>query len=261
MNVLLLNASPKRSGGNSGYFLRLLGFLLGGTGKTTLRLSGTASYPQILAMLPQLDALVLALPVYVDGIPAHLLRFLQAAEETCAQAGCSCKVYVVANCGFFEGEQCRPAITCLQHWCRRAQLFWGGGLGLGAGEMLGALRYAPLISLALESLRFLVFFFLSLGGGALPAFAWHAPLVTLAVALLFRLRLYLSLFRLAAAIRHGAGYTTHCTGLTLCPRFVFLFFANLFWLLRALLNGVLPHRLFRRAAPPSGTSPPAATQP
>lgn len=79
------------------------------------------------------DVLIIAFPLYVDGIPSNLLRELVAHEQDMPMGG---RVYAVANNGFYEGEQNATAIAMLRHWSERAGLAWGMGVGVGAGSML-----------------------------------------------------------------------------------------------------------------------------
>ena len=83
------------------------------------------------------QTLVVACPVYVDGLPGHLLSCLEVLEHTLSIAPARVQMaYGVVNCGFYEAGQTAPALEMLAHWSRRAGLIWGGGLGLGGGGML-----------------------------------------------------------------------------------------------------------------------------
>lgn len=91
------------------------------------------------------DALVVACPLYVDGLPGHLVGALEALEaELKAAPGRSRTLYGILNCGFYEGEQAEVALEMLGHWARRAGVRWGGGIGVGAGGMLGGLDSVPM---------------------------------------------------------------------------------------------------------------------
>ena len=79
------------------------------------------------------DAYVFAFPLYVDGIPSHLLGALMEHEKGMPIGA---RVYAMVNNGFYEGVQNAPAVSMLRNWCARAGLVWGQGLGIGAGEVL-----------------------------------------------------------------------------------------------------------------------------
>jgi multimeric flavodoxin WrbA len=91
------------------------------------------------------DALVFIFPLYVDGIPSHLLNDLTSLQQyfnlkTTKQI----RVYTVVNCGFYEGRQNEIAIETIKNWTYKAGLLWGQGLGIGGGGMLAATKNVPL---------------------------------------------------------------------------------------------------------------------
>ncbi len=89
------------------------------------------------------DVLVLAFPLYVDGIPSHLLQVMERMEHShCIRE--HTPVYAIVNGGFYEGEQCDLALEMANHWCRRCNAKWGGGLGFGGGGGLAMMDMAPM---------------------------------------------------------------------------------------------------------------------
>lgn len=91
------------------------------------------------------DALIFAFPLYVDGIPSHLLNCLIQLEMHFS--GIKEKdtvVYALINCGFYEGHQAKLALEMMENWCARAGLKWGQGVGIGAGGMLLSIKNVPL---------------------------------------------------------------------------------------------------------------------
>lgn len=252
MRVLLINGSPKARFANSSYFLSLLKLGLGGHALQQVKLTGSAVYSQAFDAMAGADAVVFAMPVYVDTVPSRVLQFMEYVAGRRQNGGDGPKIYVVANCGFYEGAHCRLVFEQMRCWCSRAGLQWGGGLGLGAGEMLGWIRIAPVLGIAGAVLGWLLASVqLALEGlwsfpGALRYFNWTSPLVTVVVFVLFSLGLWRGLWRLRRCIRKGAVQADSYSGVTCCPRFLFVGFANLFWILRAAFHGVWPWRIYRR---------------
>ncbi|TVP97334.1 MAG: hypothetical protein EA374_00005 [Acholeplasmatales bacterium] len=82
------------------------------------------------------DCLVLSFPLYVDGIPGHLLRHLEHLTPYLAKRSTPLTVYALCNAGYYEGIQAEVALECVSHWCKRANIIYGGGIGIGAGTML-----------------------------------------------------------------------------------------------------------------------------
>lgn len=102
----------------------------------------TPQVPQTAATeLSTFDAVVFAYPLYVDGVPAHLLSCLEQLEPG---VNGKVRVYAIVNCGFYEGEQARHAISILRNWSRKAGLTWGMGIGIGGGAALFAMPSLPL---------------------------------------------------------------------------------------------------------------------
>lgn len=86
------------------------------------------------------DVLVFAFPLYVDGVPSHLLNCLCQIEEAAKNIkNKSITVYAVVNCGFYEGHQNRWAINIMKNWCVKAGFKWGQGIGIGCGGSLASL--------------------------------------------------------------------------------------------------------------------------
>ncbi len=148
MKIALINGSPKQSHSTSGTLLAdLLHSITGITDVSDSDKPEIAEYSfnqtsvseNELAELQNADALVFAYPLYVDGIPGHLLSCLTQLEAADWQNR-KIHVYAIVNCGFYEGIQAEPALHILQNWCVKAGLIWSGGIGVGGG---GAIQQLP----------------------------------------------------------------------------------------------------------------------
>lgn len=140
MKIALINGSPKVSHSASASLLTdLKSFLSREADLIDVGLNKAIISEKILEELKNADALVFAYPLYVDGIPAHLLSCLMQLENT-PWSNRKIHVYGIANCGFYEGIQTETALKILQNWCIKTGLIWGGGVGTGGG---GALAQLP----------------------------------------------------------------------------------------------------------------------
>ena len=128
--IALINASPKAAGSTTEKLLALLQERL--AGEETRLLSTRQSFE----MLAACDTLVIAFPLYVDGLPSHLLRYLEAYAAALPEPK---RVYALAHCGFYEGRQCQLALEMVGHFCVRANLTYAGGAALGAALLMGTL--------------------------------------------------------------------------------------------------------------------------
>lgn len=140
MKIVLINGSPKIKGSASGVLLADLKRCLAGEGEITeISLhTGTVSAEARQAM-ENAGAWIFAFPLYVDGVPGHLLSCLMELERALRPVE-EAKVYGIVNCGFFEGIQAEYALDILKNWCTRIGRLWGGGVGVGGG---GAVAMLP----------------------------------------------------------------------------------------------------------------------
>ncbi len=135
MNITLINASPKRGNSASNTILQALEKRLADAEVTWYdNVSGDVS--ALLHAVRGCNALVFAFPLYVDGIPANLLRQLEQICPSIAQVAPQAKVYALVNNGFYDGRQNILALEMMQHFTREAGLKWGQGIGIGAGGMI-----------------------------------------------------------------------------------------------------------------------------
>lgn len=133
MKIALINGSPKGKNSASHTLLEDVKEYLGQRADVATYLCNTPVISQEnIEKLVQADAWVFAYPLYVDGIPGHLLSCLSLLEQARIQKPQIC-VYGIVNCGFYEGEQADLALKILQNWCKKTGFAWGGGIGVGGG--------------------------------------------------------------------------------------------------------------------------------
>lgn len=144
MNIALINASPKKSESASKSLLCDLKkiFLDEHTIKDFSFHTSNITDAEI-RDLCDYSVWVFAFPLYVDGIPSHLLSCLCKMEQSGIEFK-GIRVYAIVNCGFFEGEQCCNALAIIKNWCNKTGLFWGMGIGFGGGGSLAYMKSVPL---------------------------------------------------------------------------------------------------------------------
>lgn len=86
------------------------------------------------------EILVFAFPLYVDGVPSHLLNFLYQLELFLKHRESGISVYVIVNCGFYEGKQNKNALEIMENWCIKSNLTWGQGIGIGGGGIISGIK-------------------------------------------------------------------------------------------------------------------------
>jgi multimeric flavodoxin WrbA len=89
-----------------------------------------------LASIDSADLVILAFPLYVDGLPGALVTALEkiAAQRTGKQT--QQRFAAISNCGFPEARHNDTALAICADFARAAGFQWAGGLSLGAGEMI-----------------------------------------------------------------------------------------------------------------------------
>lgn len=241
MKTLLVDCSPKKKLSTSSYLLSSLSFQIKGK-KEKIKLL-PKNYDSICKNMQKADVVVLAMPIYVDGVPASVLRFFEYAQNYCAENHISSlKIYAIVNCGFYEGKQTKTCHRIIENWCNSCGFSYMGGIGQGAGEMIGIIRFVnPFIAVVGSLIQFIINAIL-LGSKftfveALERVGFINIAVNVGLFFIFNIFMYIAIFKLAKACRHMKS-TPVIYSTVFCPRFLFVVFADLFWIIRALLHGV-----------------------
>ena len=235
MKTVFINCSPKKRFCASAYFLFLQRLFTGGE-KVTEKLRTPADHDRILEQLRDAQAVVFALPLYVDGVPSHVLRFLEKMEAYCKMNHLSLSVYCIANNGFIEGRQNEPLMQTFENFCARAGLSWGGGVGIGGGVMLNVTRILFVVDIAMLVLNIALSVINT--GSFFPKDAWISFAENAALLLYFNLGVLFYLARLGFFLRRGSFSGKKYTRI-LIPSFIFILFADIFFLIISLFEGGL----------------------
>lgn len=138
MNVVLVCGSPRRKTGNSAFLLDALARKLAGRAEVELRHAvarPSEENERTAELAAASDALVVAFPLYVDGVPASLHEALERIGERVRAAGTSPRLYAVVNNGFYDARQNALAVEMLWLWGDAHGLPRGRVVAVGAGEM------------------------------------------------------------------------------------------------------------------------------
>ena len=146
MKVALINGSPRGKESTSRCFVETLEKLLEGVEclKLTWHKSEVAS--KDFKELMTCEAIVFCFPLYIDSIPSHLLRILRELEvyvKANRENREEVKVYVLVNNGFFDEKQNCLALENIGHWCNKAGVTMGQGIGFGGGGMVAGMLSMP----------------------------------------------------------------------------------------------------------------------
>jgi hypothetical protein len=97
----------------------------------------------LLAAVEAAGIVILAFPLYVDGLPFLVTQALEriAAHRRGLPSPAPAAFLAIANCGFPEAAHNATALAICRQFAAEAGFAWAGGLALGEG---GALSGAPL---------------------------------------------------------------------------------------------------------------------
>ena len=206
--TVLLIGSMRSQDGNSVKLAEKLREQLQGDNKIIHLKKYLGNLPELFSELESAETIVLCTPLYVDGLPAQVIRFMEDAQ--CYSRWRPQKVYVLANMGLYESSQLINLFSAVKQWCGKMKIEYGGGLGVSAGELLGTLmEYAPF--------RF--------GPTRIAAKGMN---------------------RLADAIRQGSKTEDIYAEPYCFPRSLYIKIANTSWNRTAKKNGISPQDLYRQ---------------
>ena len=156
--------------------------------------------------------------------------------QYCKENGLQLSVYCIANNGFIEGKQNEPLMRVFENFCVRAGLTWGGGVGIGGGVMLNVTRIVFLVQIAMLALG--VVLSVAKTGNPFPKDTWISFGENAALLLFFNLGVLYYLGRMGRFIRKEA-YSGKKYTRILIPSFVFILFADVFFIIISFFQGGL----------------------
>lgn len=147
MNALLLIGSPKRGASASRSFGDAVLSRLSGRGlqtrteRVTPILRSEEARQTALQAVAEADLVILSFPVYVDTVPAPVMRLLELwADQRAATPSRPCRLAVLTQCGFPEPKHCDIAVDACRLFCAESGVEWAGALAFGMG---GAIEKRP----------------------------------------------------------------------------------------------------------------------
>ena len=206
--IFLLNASMRSENGNSAKLAGKLRTCLSGDTEIIALKQYLKKPSELLCRLEEASAVVLCMPLYVDGLPSQLIRFMETAERE--YRGTSKRIYVLANMGLYESRQLVNLFRAVREWCSKMHFSYCGGLGVSAGELIGVLMQ-------------------------------HIPFAFGPTKMIAR-----GMDVLAEAINKEDSAGDLYAEPYRFPRSLYIFIANTNWNLTAKKNGISPKELYRR---------------
>jgi hypothetical protein len=254
MKIVKLFASPKKHKKltNYGYVTNLTSIPLLGKKTKSFSIVFKSEFLLALEECKNADVIIFSTPVYVDSLPSHLIEFLELASKEIADKKWHAKIYVVSTCGFFEGKQCNLALEQIKLWSECNNLKYCGGLGVGGSEMLGIIRFTNLLLPILIVLIQLIVGIIQIYGFSMAVSSVFIVtnfinlFVSVGLFLLFSMGLFIKSINFGFIIRKQKIVKNRFTTVWFCGKYLFIFFASLFWIIRALFHTVLISKMFKK---------------
>lgn len=245
MKTVFIDCSPKKRLSASGFIMRLTHlFVFGEKKKEKLRTQ--ADHECVLNEISDAETVVFSMPLYVDGVPSHLLPFLKKMELICREQNKDLNVYVIANNGFIEGKQNEPLMRIMENFCVRSGIKWCGGLGIGGGVMMNVMRIMLLVFLGIALLRTLLSVINE--GLFFPVGPWIVYGKQILEVLVLGCGIITFDIWLAICINRRKEYGKHYTRIML-PSFVFIICADIFFTVISVFQGGIFRGWFSRKKP------------
>ena len=239
MKTVFIDCSPKKKLSASGFIAAVTRLFVLGK-KVQCKLRTPKDYKMILDEIRDADSVVFSMPLYVDGVPSHILPFLKEMEAEYKDIHSDKRIYVIANNGFIEGRQNEPLMQTMENFCIRSGLTWCGGLGIGGGVMMNVMRIMICVFFGLTLLQMVM-------SGFDPAILIDFGIDLLSILILGCGIITFDIW-LAHCINKGKVYGKHYTRIML-PSFIFILFADLFFIIISLFQGGIFRGLFAKKKP------------
>ena len=136
LKTVIINGSPKGKNSASNMFIDKIKEFLDKEPRiyqANKLLEGENDFKELSTIL-NADVLLFVFPLYVDSLPAPLIKVLNMIEKEASKMnGKFPTVYAISNCGFYEAEQNRLALDIVKNFSYALGMSWMYGIGIGNG--------------------------------------------------------------------------------------------------------------------------------
>ena len=145
MKISLINGSQKTGESNTELILKRFSGLINETHEVNIFYCGLKQLTnEMFNKIISGDVILLLFPLFVHSLPSNTLKMLIELENIIKQQPKKDLImYTIVNNGFYEGKQNNIVFEIIQNWCEQSGVKFGGGIGQGAGEMIGRTKHLP----------------------------------------------------------------------------------------------------------------------
>ena len=141
MKIAFINGSPKKRKSASEKIINELIKRLPEAQECVLCNPETQEAEEIISAIAGSGALVFVFPLYVDALPARLVKFLDESDKLkIAGRIPGAGVYAVVNSGFYEARQNTTALSIMKNFCAHTGLDFLRGAAVGRWPLKGLAR-------------------------------------------------------------------------------------------------------------------------
>ena len=148
VKLLIVNGSPRAPRSNSRRYAEL--FQARWKGEARYAALTAKNHAELAAAAADCTDLLLVFPLYADGLPAPLLRFLEFLEGAGPEH--RPRISVLINCGFLEPHQNDVAVDMVRLFCLENGYPFGACLKIGGGEAILGTPFAFLVRRSIRAL-------------------------------------------------------------------------------------------------------------
>lgn len=130
--IMIINGSPRAPKSNSMRYAEL--FAKACPAETEYFAVSKTNHLALCRAMQEVSDVLLVFPLYADGIPVTLMRFLDTLAQNAPRH--PMRISVMINCGFLEPEQNDIAVKMLRLYCRQNGFAFGSVLQIGSGEAI-----------------------------------------------------------------------------------------------------------------------------
>ena len=99
---------------------------------------GQTGLARLLDATEHADLIVLATPLYVDSLPAPVIRAMELVRDRLdtSDRAVASHFFAIVSCGFPETIHTETAVAICRRFAKEVGYLWMGGVGLGGGEAI-----------------------------------------------------------------------------------------------------------------------------
>ena len=135
--TVILNVSMREKRSNSAKLAGVLTQKMSSPADTVYLRDHLRDIDGLMDILSRYERIVLAMPLYVDGMPSQTIRLFERIRDKGELR--NRKIFLLANMGLYETVQLSNMLSQVKLFCEKTGNDYMGAVAVGAGELVGGL--------------------------------------------------------------------------------------------------------------------------